>query len=406
MSSAGDQTCKIHICSVNMLADDYIEYHKVEAGYILQWKDGQTGGYDDKPDVNLVAEYERFYNKDDEDSRTLEACWPAFTTECFTRSYPKGYDDVEHKQKYIDGVVDIESQKHRLERFFTHIPDVKTKLKIPNGDDDSVCILGMQEMNDSSSKTDNKSIQKFESHSSNQKVTVKKSYNDHAVTHCSLAANFCSNYNEDKPALLTTYTREVNGVGVLLGVFNIHGVGGQYSTYDDKTIYMQDKLKKAIQDFEKENVANRPAIFIALGDWNVQWCDDNKISVFEKGEFQLTHFSPKHTMARANNEIPGSMYAHEYGNYGTLIDHIAWRTYSEGTGYVVNVTPVDPWVGTHEYYINAPIGFGLVTPKQPIAETITDHAPVGVTLEVSVSHLSLRKKPPGIVLELASEFQQ
>ena len=95
------------------------------------------------------------------------------------------------------------------------------------------------------------------------------------------------------------------------------------------------------------------------------------------------------------------MYAHEYGNYGTLIDHIAWRTYSEGTGYVVNVTPVDPWVGTHEYYINAPIGFGLVTPKQPITDTITDHAPIGVTLAVSVSHL--RKTPRCSVLQLASE---
>ena len=404
MSSAGD--CKIHICSVNMLADDYIKNHKVEAGYIVQWKEGQHGGRDVENGVNLFAEYKHFYNKDEEDLRKFEACWPAFTTKCFTRSYPKGYDDVDaHKQKYIDGVVDIESQKHRLERFFTHIPDVKTKLKIPNGDDDSVFILGMQEMNDSSSHTNNASVRNFASHSSNRRVkmengTVKKSYNDYAVTHCSLAANFCSNYNEEKPSLLTTYTREVNGVDVLLGVFNIHGVGGQFSTYDDKTKYMQRQLTTAINNFE-EKIAKQPAIFIALGDWNVQWCNDTGQSVFEKGKFQLTHFSPKHTMARANNEIPGSMYAHEYGNYGTLIDHIAWRTYSEGTGYVVNVTPVDPWVGTHEYYINAPIGFGLVTPKQPIEETITDHAPVGVTLAVSVSHL--RKTQHGSVLELASE---
>jgi len=155
---------------------------------------------------------------------------------------------------------------------------------------------------------------------------------------------------------------------VQIGLFCVHGEGGEFSDYRSKVQHMKVLLTEALTVFENGLKPGDAAVFVVMGDWNVQWADEQGRSIFEQ-DLGLEHSVPP---AGAS-----SMYAHEYGNARTVIDHIAWKAYGG-----LEVSKSSTFVEGHRRYTNAPILYGYWGEPTPMEQCLTDHAPVGVQLQL------------------------
>lgn len=161
-----------------------------------------------------------------------------------------------------------------------------------------------------------------------------------------------------------------------VGVLSIQGPGGEYASHAEKAEPMLRLLVEASTAFEATLRPHEPALFLVMGDWKVQWTDDNGSSPFE--DLGFTHFM---SVAGADGQVPASMYSHEHGNYGTLVDHIAWKAYG---GLQVDPGPT-AFVEEHTRFVNAATMLGYWQNPCDWASVVSDHAPVGVSLRLRLN---------------------
>jgi hypothetical protein len=379
----------LNVGSVNLLSDQYIRNHKLELGYIPEWLGVHSGWLEGKK-----REAERDYSLFQAAGTARNSPWPKLSYFSSTGGFKRGLPSFEaevsqslqaassmyktRSKGYDHLMALIPSQKDRLEALLTSFPLTRNVVDQPGH-----YILGFQELMESS-----KVVLESGRYCSHPRV-IARQHGSGADDFACIMSDLQIEMNKrlvstHKPYVLATghlplvsqvgegTSVQGEGASVRIGVFCAHGEGGEFDTYTQKSGYMIRLLKKAMEEFEEGLEVEEAAVMIVMGDWNVQWADDDGKSAFEDA-LHLQHYQPSADSV--------SMYAHEYGNAGTVIDHIAWKTYGAARATAV---PGSAFVEQHSRYVNAPILFGYCRPPAPLEQCVTDHAPVGVRLCVQL----------------------
>jgi len=341
----------INFVSANLLADAYIKNHKAELGYLPEWLNTPS-----EPCLR-AEEAEHDYALYHAASIPRNVPWPK------QRYFPRGFGrglvpegdssvaaaahamQAKRIKAYDECQRRIPSQPARLEALLTTLPLTGAALK--NFPEEHY-VYAFQELTRSSKRF-------LESETTSwlprgRRVVANQhgdGKDDYAAILTNLPVKMCTGLQpKKKPYVLAT--GRLSGqktMPVQIGLFCVHG-----------------------EVFENGLKPGDAAVFVVMGDWNVQWADEQGRSIFEQ-DLGLEHSVPP---AGAS-----SMYAHEYGNARTVIDHIAWKAYGG-----LEVSKSSTFVEGHRRYTNAPILYGYWGEPTPMEQCLTDHAPVGVQLQL------------------------